>query len=287
MTAPIALFVYNRLGNTQLCVKSLAANPLAKQSALYIFSDGPKPGQEFAVAQVREYLKNIKGFASVSIYQNNGNMGCAASVIAGVTQVFRTYETVIVVEDDLVMSADFLDYMNAALRYFGGLHQHVWSISGWGMDLSCDDLADAWLSRRGSSWGWATWRKNWNQVDWNVTDYPLSRMARKKFNRCGADMAHLLDLQMRHKIDSWSIRFDYAQHKAGMKTVYPRVSKVLNLGMSGTHQHGDPGYPVTLDVSGKTEFKFHSSRDAYLDRQFLKYFGWKHKLKNRLRRYVK
>jgi len=51
--APIVLFVYNRPIHTQKTIDALTNNDLAKDSALFIFSDGPKPGAEAAVEQVR------------------------------------------------------------------------------------------------------------------------------------------------------------------------------------------------------------------------------------------
>ena len=40
--APIALFVYNRLDNTQANINHLKANLLVSENILYIFSDGGK-----------------------------------------------------------------------------------------------------------------------------------------------------------------------------------------------------------------------------------------------------
>lgn len=40
--APIALFTYNRLDNTQRVLESLMQNAETKGSDFFIFSDGPK-----------------------------------------------------------------------------------------------------------------------------------------------------------------------------------------------------------------------------------------------------
>jgi hypothetical protein len=54
----------------------------------------------------------------VHIHQAASNKGCAASIIDGVTELFDTYENVIVVEDDLIVGPTFLSYMNAGLNYY-------------------------------------------------------------------------------------------------------------------------------------------------------------------------
>ena len=61
--APIALFTYNRINTLEQCINCLKKNDLAKQSTLYIFSDGPKDiSQKKNVDKVRIFLKKIKGF---------------------------------------------------------------------------------------------------------------------------------------------------------------------------------------------------------------------------------
>ena len=54
----------------------------------------------------------------------------AASIIGGVTEVLDQYGKIIVLEDDLAVSEDFLQYMNDALDYFAN-DARVWSVSGY------------------------------------------------------------------------------------------------------------------------------------------------------------
>ncbi len=287
--APVVIFVYNRLAHTMQAVESLKRNNLASKSYLHIFSDGAKPGQEYEVARVREYLDGITGFAGVHIYPSPVNMGCASSVISGVSRMMKEHETVIAVEDDLVVSPNFLDYMNAALDYYK--NKNVWAIAGWGIDLHFDpnDASDVHYSPRGECWGWATWRKRWENVDWAVSDYAtFQRLGTHCFslNEGGGDLSRLLDLQMAGKIDSWVIRWCYAQHKAKMLTVYPRLSKAINIGFYGTHQKGDLGYPVTLDDTNRTTFNFAGDITINEDihRQFMYYYSYPYRIKNKIRR---
>ena len=46
MYAPIILFTYNRLDHLHICLRSLKKNNLAKESNLYIFSDGSKNSKD-------------------------------------------------------------------------------------------------------------------------------------------------------------------------------------------------------------------------------------------------
>ena len=91
-TAPIVLFVYSRLHHTKKTVQALADNYLADKSHLYVFSDAARNDTERqAVDSVREYIKTITGFYSVSIIEREKNFGLADSIISGVTQVINEH----------------------------------------------------------------------------------------------------------------------------------------------------------------------------------------------------
>src|SRR5258705_101338 len=113
--APIALFAYRRLDHVRRTIEGLLANPEADTSALIVFADAASNATtEHEVAAVRRYLRGVSGFGSVTIVERERNFGLANSIIAGVTEVLRTSDRVIVVEDDLVTSPYFLHYMNEA-----------------------------------------------------------------------------------------------------------------------------------------------------------------------------
>ena len=72
--SPIALFVYNRLDNTQKTIEHLQRNSLADESILYIFSDGGKNEESWKkVKEVRNYLHTITGFKEVHIIERPEN----------------------------------------------------------------------------------------------------------------------------------------------------------------------------------------------------------------------
>ena len=117
--APILLFVYNRPEHVQRSIESLLRNELAAQSELFIYADAAKDeAAESAVAEVRQYIKGIKGFKSVHITERERNWGLANNVIDGVTTLVNQYGRVIVLEDDLIVAPYFLQFMNDALETY-------------------------------------------------------------------------------------------------------------------------------------------------------------------------
>lgn len=278
MLAPVILFVYNRPEHTIQTIEALSKNELAKESNVFIFSDAAKNENSLEkVRAVRNYIDTIKDkeyFKSLTIRNAKINKGLAKSVIDGVTEIINEYGKVIVLEDDLITTPDFLAYMNNALNYYNELDK-VWSISGYNIPIAFpeDYKSDVYYSYRGCSWGWATWKKKWEQVDWNVKDYTQfksNRHLRNQFNRGGRDMANMLDAQMEGTIDSWAIRWCYTQFKKDMLTVYPVKSRIRNIGLDGSGTHS--GITSHYDVEIDTSFMKCSFNDPELNQIILKNF---------------
>lgn len=271
--APIVLFTFNRLDHTKKTIDALKENILAKESELFIFSDGARNSEEYIkVKSVRKYLKSIDGFKKINIIEAEKNRGLAKSVISGVTDIINKYGKVIVLEDDLVTSKYFLKYMNEALTIFKE-REDIWSISGYGpnINIPTDYKDDIYITKRGSSWGWATWKDRWELVDWKVSDYNIFKSNREmiqEFNLSGKDLVPMLDDQIAGRIDSWAIRWVYSQFRNNMYTVYPIKSLVKNIGndLSGTHTTTTTHFNVKLgekEINLNKNIKYNKGINKY------------------------
>ncbi|SRR6056297_2726442 len=284
--APIVLFTYNRLWETQRTVEALKKNNLAEESELHIFSDGPKNLKDKnKVEQVRSYLKCISGFKNVLIKEALVNKGLAKSIIDGVTEIINKYGEVIVLEDDLVTSPNFLDFMNQALEFYVE-SEKVISISGYTLNLHSlkNYDYDYYLGYRASSLGWGTWKSKWQVVDWVVSDYSDYKMnpkQRYRFFNIGSDMPGMLKNQMEGKIDSWAIRWCYHQFKNNLLTVFAARSKVNHIGITqdATHAVGALKFNTPLDDSKKRSFEFH--KELVVDKKILKEFRGRYSIRRR------
>ena len=99
---------------------------------------------------------------------------------------------------------------------------------------------DGYFNYRNSSWGWATWKDCWKKADWEIKDYNSfldDKLAQREFNRGGEDMTRMLINQMEGKIDSWAIRWSYAQFRHNALSLYPIHSYVANIGVDGSGTH--------------------------------------------------
>lgn len=286
--APIILFAYNRLNETQETVKALQKNFLAEKSKLFIFSDGPKNNMDDKkIDSVRSYLYTIEGFKKVKIIESKINKGLASSIIQGVSEILDNYDSVIVLEDDLITSPNFLDFMNQALEFYQN-NPKVISISGYTMNLPSLEgyNKDYYFGIRASSWGWATWKNQWEGIDWEVSDYSkFSKDIKQKlrFFQVGSDMPGMLRNQMEGKIDSWAIRWCYHQFKHDLYTVFATKSKINSIGFSedATHTSGALKFIAALDDSSKRNFKFDET--IILEKSVLRDFKAKFSILRRIK----
>lgn len=265
--APITLFVYNRPTHTRRTVEALQKNALAKDSDLIIYSDAPKSElHSEAVRQVRQYMHQIDGFKSVVIVERETNFGLASSIIDGVTTVVNKYGRIIVLEDDLVTSPYFLNFMNTALETYKD-DEKVMHISGYMFPIDNADMPETFFLRTASCWGWATWSRAWCHFEKNpkilLNEYTEQTM--KRFNMDGAyNFWTQVEQNERGLIDTWAV-FWYASvfQKDGL-CLHPKFSMVSNIGHdeTGLHCGNTNAFAVKLASKPITYFERNLVEDA-------------------------
>ena len=284
---PVCLFCYNRFDEFQKTVIALLRNYQSKNVMLFVFSDGPKSeSDKRKIQKIRGYVKKIEGFKSVTLFESKVNKGLASSIIEGVSSILDKYESVIVLEDDLITSPNFLDFMQQALKFYRNKEQ-VFSISGYSLDLpSLHGIEhDIYFGYRASSWGWGIWKDRWEKIEWNLDDNFSKLLSAKRFSRFlrgGSDLPLMLWKQKKGIIDSWAVRWCYHQSLNDMVTVFPSKSKIENIGFSegATHSTTNRRFTTKLDNSNKREFYFPD--DVYVDHSLSKEFKNKFSFWNRL-----
>jgi hypothetical protein len=249
--APIVLFVYNRPEHTRRTLAALADNPEAGQSDLIIYADGPKkPEHRASVCAVRDLVRGISGFKSIRIVEREINLGLANSVISGVSEVCTARGRVIVVEDDLVVSPDFLAFLNAGLERYHG-EESVFQISGYGYPAHDRSTSQTFFLPMVSCWGWATWSRAWTRFNPSMSTLSRldkDRVLRHRFNVDGAYDYYGMACQQRNgQIDSWGIRWQLTLFANDGLVLYPKETLVSNIGVddSGTHG-GEPAFQANL-----------------------------------------
>lgn len=255
--APIVLFVYNRPFQTRQALEALSRNELANESVLFVYSDGPKEGaseEEIRkISEVRGVVQEKKWCKEVHLLSSDINKGLANSVIDGVAKIVNEYGSVIVLEDDLITSKGFVNYMNRALEKYM-MDEQIMQVSGYCFPTkNIHKNNSSFFIPMTTSWGWATWKRAWDKFDPEAKGYDLLKADKgmeKKFNLDGAyPYSSMLYSQLETRtVDSWAIRWWWSVFKENGLSLFPDKSLVKNIGFgdkSATHtQAGDP-FPLS------------------------------------------
>lgn len=270
--APIALFTYCRPWHTQKTVEALLANHESSETDLYIFSDAPKNEKAIeGVLNTRKYIHTITGFKNVHIIEREKNWGLANSLIDGISKIVNEYGKVIVVEDDIVASPFFLQYMNEGLELYkndnkvASIHAYVYPTQ--------KNLPETFFIQGADCWGWATWKRAWDIFNSNTQEL-LDEIVQKKLQRkFDFDYTYpyvdMLKDQINGKVNSWAIRWYASAFLKDMYTLYPGQAMAKQIGMDGvgaTHSGKTDIYNVELrmtPISLKPIYDIKNSSEGY------------------------
>lgn len=248
--APVILFAYNRPNHIKRAIESLLKNKEAGESELFVFSDAPKGEEdELKVEQVREYLYTVTQFHSVTIIEREFNFGLGKNIIEGVTQIVATYGKVIVLEDDLIISPYFLEYMNEGLDIYENddkvicIHGYVYPVK--------ENLPETFFLKGADCLGWGTWKRGWDifEPDGNLLLKKILETHQvHAFDYNNAyPFTQMLTDQIEEKNNSWAIRWYASAFLNDKYTLYPGKSLIYHAGGDG--RGTNTGYDRHLDVT--------------------------------------
>lgn len=252
-TLPVALFVYNRPRQLERTLECLRAST---PDFLYVFCDGPRErAAETRVQAVREMVRRID-WVKTEIIERSENLGLSRSIRDGLDYVLGQHERVVVIEDDVCVSGEFLKYMRRCLDHYSE-SPDVAGVTGlrYPFDRACLDgyKYDVFFAPRFSSWGWGTWRRFWRSLDFD--DASLSRKIRSRepdWSRAGADFPGMVAA-----LTSGSLRGGWDVYCCAnivlnqQYVVWPTWNQIENYGLAeGTHAgHGMPSWQLSWERS--------------------------------------
>ena len=241
---PILVLGYNRPYHIKKMLNSLARNPEAKESILIACLDGAKvnSSQEDikSIEEVREVVRNHKGFGKVEVVVREQNLGLRNNVKKSVSDVLERFESVIVLEDDLILSKGFLAFMHQGLETYKN-EARVMHVSGFVKKITVkEEYPDVAFIQVPHSYGWGTWRRAWKYYE-DDTKFLLAEVEKK--GKASFDFNHtynfyrMLKNADRGVIDSWAVRWYASIFLRDGLCLNPTKSLVGNIGDDGTGTH--------------------------------------------------
>ena len=256
MQTALLFLVFNRPDTTRLVFEKIRE---VKPSRLYVAADGPREGNnedKNKILKVQEIATSVDWPCEVKTLFRNKNLGCKKAVSSAITWFFDHEEQGIILEDDCLPHLDFFNFCENLLdRYFKD--ERVSAITGNNFQNGkWRGGASYYFSKYNHCWGWATWRRSWQNYDGDLKFWPewstskawidfISNKAERKYWKNIFQRVHL------GQVNSWAYPWTACTwHKEGL-TVTPNVNLVSNIGFgeSATHTNLERDKSFRLPVN--------------------------------------
>ena len=235
--APVLVGVYDRFEHFVQCIESLKRNSLAAHTDLFIASDCPVDQPNDAIENVREFCRNIDGFKTVTLIFRNENYGAEKNYSEAIDLIFEKYDRMILMEDDVITSKYFLDYINSGLDMYAD-NPGVVGVCGYLFPEARGTIDATFFLKRRVPYGYGFWRDK--EVILDKAKGALSRLALKDwqtFKLLTKETPHLarsLPFIVEGDFSPWDMQTSIVMRVLGLYALYPSVSLTRNIGLDGS-----------------------------------------------------
>lgn len=241
---PVLLMVFNRPALLRRVLTALAEN---RPPTVYVAADGPRAGHPTDAARCAEVRALVQEPlpwpCTVRLLLREENLGLQQAVTSAIDWFFAHETMGAILEDDCLPARDFLPFVGEMLRRFES-NPAVMHVSGVTMRAARgghDDTPSYHAAHSGHIWGWATWRRAWQQFEPTLAAWPtvrdgyrrdpdpLRRALGRKFASAHAGRKW-----------TWSRAWYWTMAQQRAVSIIPAVNLVENIGdgPDATHVHG-------------------------------------------------
>jgi hypothetical protein len=233
---PISFHIFNRPETTKKVFEEIRK---IKPKQLFITADGARESRprdtEDCIA-TRSIINKIDWECEVHTNFSDVNKGSFKSTSEGITWVFKHVDRAIILEDDCVPHESFFEYCRELLEYYEH-DTRIGLISGNNFQTQKDKTEDSYFfSRYTLIWGWATWKRTWQQVDFSMKNWPEynringlkgSFSNKKEIQYWGGMYQDMFD--KKRKLH-WDYLLSLSSFMNNTLTIIPNVNLVSNIG---------------------------------------------------------
>lgn len=258
--SPVLFILFNRPDTTMRVFEQIKQ---AQPSRLYVAVDGPRKGNttdKYLCEQTRAIIKLVDWNCEVKTLFRDENLGCKEAPASAITWFFEQEEEGIILEDDCLPANDFFRFCDVLLekyrydtriRHINGSnlqHGRIWG------------KADYYFAHGLQMWGWASWKRVWNEYDKDLKAYQIDD-AREQFVKIFEEplLAEAwINIFIAHKtssLDTWDHQFLIINYFNNGLSINPNVNLISNIGygIAATHTTniGDIDSNVPLESIGE------------------------------------
>ena len=243
MRSPVLFLVFNRPETTKVVFDAIRA---ARPPKLYEAADGPRlnhNGEDKLCQAVREMFDLIDWPCELKTLFQTRNLGCKLGVSAGINWFFECEEEGVILEDDVLPIPSFFIYCDELLERYRN-DDRIGIISGSNLITNKIKIQDSYFfSRVPLIWGWASWRRAWQNYDVNMRKWKTwdaSGALKQLFPKNPLVISYWRDAFNRvyeDKLSTWDYQLILTRWMDSTLTVIPAHNLTDNLGygLNATH----------------------------------------------------
>ena len=237
---PVLFLIFNRPDETgQVFSRIKRAQP----KTLYIAADGPrdgKNGEKEVCEKTREIVSKIDWDCEVKTLYRETNLGCKIAVSSAITWFFENEEMGIILEDDCLPSDSFFRFCEELLILYKN-DSRIWHIDGSTFQKLKFETGYE-FSKYCLIWGWATWRRAWNNYDPDIKNFP--EFERKNIMKSVWYKPEVRKLWLEKfkevynaQVDTWDFQWFYTVWINNGMSIRPGVNLIKNIGFNANATH--------------------------------------------------
>ena len=160
--------LYITFARPEYARQSFAAIKKAQPKKLYFYSNKARADKLDEVArneEVRSYIKEIDWDCELKTWFREDYVDVYTSLWGAIDWIFDNEEKAIIIEEDVVASLAFFDYVDKIIDQFS-YNSNLWMISGNNCTPEYNPKGVSyWGSKFIHIFGWASWASRWKKLD--------------------------------------------------------------------------------------------------------------------------
>lgn len=286
---PILLITFNRPEHTRKVLERILSQ---SPKDLYIFQDGPRPGNEqdlLKCQKVRDVITSLTDgtTAHISTFFSEKNLGCGPGPYAAISWFFHNVDRGIILEDDIIPHPIFFSFMDDLLNRYSD-DERIGAVMGHNFYRKYSLFNSYYFTfDTEGTLGWGTWKRVWEKVDFNVEVKEKEFDASLKKHFCfpkkyrKREINHFVNVLNCDRFDRWDYQFEYCLKHNGYINIKPNSCLTSHEGTDPDATHDGYLFPnYKMEVNEK---RFQPMRHpVFLHIDFLE---WMRLLRRTLRYY--
>ena len=240
---PVLVIIYNRPNKFKRLIEKLQN---IKSKKIYVFADGPnklKKNDLSLCKNTRKLVSSINWECKVYKNYQKENWGVDLGVYNAITWFFNKVKFGIILEDDCLPNLSFFKFVKI-LKSKYSRDKNIGIISGNNF-IKKNYKYSYFFSKWPHTWGWATWKKNWVNFDYDINFWKKLRKSNKwkllneNFTQYKT-FTHVYDqiLDKTKKKDiTWDYRYMLYCWNNNLLNIVPRYNLVKNIGFGKNANH--------------------------------------------------